>query len=171
MSQDASAGQSKRSPSPAYVYGPMVYQFPPEREGESEKGKPNKSNRPLNFLVPVLIVVLVVGGVILYLRESGIDVRRLSLRRSFGEQPIFRAANEDEWKSPVITRARVAADRLYLREGPGMVYMATYLLPENWGVSVIGDCQMDDYGEVWARVLVQTDDGPQEGWVSRRYLE
>jgi hypothetical protein len=170
MSQDASAGQSKRSSSPAYVYGPMVYQFPPEREGESEKPKP-KSNRPFKFLVPALIVVLVVGGVVLYLRENGIGFRRLGLRRSFDEQQIFRAADEDRRNSPVITRARVAADSLYLREGPGTVYMATYLLPENWGVSVIGDCQMDDYGEAWARVLVQTDDGPQEGWVSRRYLE
>src|SRR5215468_11957086 len=112
MSQDASAGQSKRSSSPAYVYGPMVYQFPPEREGESEKAKP-KNNQALDFLVPVLIVVLVIGGVVIYLRERGVDIRQLGLRRSFDEEPqIFRGANEDRRKSPVITQARVAADRL-----------------------------------------------------------
>jgi hypothetical protein len=51
------------------------------------------------------------------------------------------------------------------------MYEAIYLLPKNWGVSLIGDYRTDDYGEVWARILVQTNDGPQEGWVSRRYLE
>jgi len=170
MSQDAGAGQSKRSQNPAYVYGPMVYQFPHDREGESDKGKP-KSNQAVNFLVLVLIVVLVIGGVVLYLRENGIDVRQLSLRPPFWERQVMRSAGEEQRNSPVITQARVAADRLYLREGPGMVYVATYLLPENWGVSLVGDYQTDDSGEVWARVLVQTDQGIQEGWVSRRFLQ
>jgi hypothetical protein len=170
MSQDAGAGQSKRSQSPAYVYGPMVYQFPQEREGENEKGKP-KSNHGVNFLVLILIVVLVMGGVIIYLKENGIDVRQLSFRRPLEERRIFRAANEEQQRSLVITQARVAADRLYLREGPGMEFVATYLLPENWGVSLVGDYQTDNSGEVWARVLVQTDEGLQEGWVSRRFLQ
>jgi hypothetical protein len=52
-----------------------------------------------------------------------------------------------------------------------MEYVATYLLPGNWGVSLIGDYQTDNDGEVWARVLVQTDQGIQEGWVSRRFLQ
>jgi hypothetical protein len=170
MSQDAGAGQPKRSPSPAYVYGPMVYQFPQEREGENEKTKP-KGNQAVNFLVLILIVALVIGGGIIYLKENGIDVRRLVLRRSTREGGFFRSSNEEQRNSPVITQARVAADRLYLREGPGMGYIATYLLPENWGVSLIGDYQTDNNGELWARVLVQTDEGPQEGWVSRRFLE
>ncbi|HKQ92800.1 MAG TPA: hypothetical protein VJZ77_19225 [Blastocatellia bacterium] len=170
MSQDAGAGQSKRSQSPAYVYGPMVYQFPSDREGENEKGK-TKSNTGANFIVPILIIVLVMGGVIIYLKEIGIDVRRLGFRRPVLEGRIFKGANEEQRLSPVITQARVAADRLYLREGPGMEYVATYLLPENWGVSVIGDYQTDNSGDVWARVLVLTDQGPQEGWVSRRFLE
>jgi hypothetical protein len=148
----------------------MVYQFPPEPEGESDKEKP-KNNEAVNYLVPVLIVILVIGGVVLFLKENGIDNRQLAYRRAFGERRIFKSANEDRRISAVITHARVAADKLYLREGPGMTYAATYLLPENWGVSLIGDYQTDDTGEVWARVLVQTDEGPQEGWVSRRYVE
>jgi hypothetical protein len=170
MSQEAGAGQSKRAQNPAYVYGPMVYQFPTDREGENEKGKP-KSNHAVNFLVLVLIVVLVMGGVVIYLKENGIDVRQLSFRRHLGEGQIFMGANEEQRISPLITQARVAADRLYLRKGPGVEYVATYMLPVNWGVSLIGDYQTDDSGEVWARVLVLTDQGPQEGWVSRRYLE
>jgi hypothetical protein len=111
------------------------------------------------------------GGVIIYLKEIGIDVKRLSFRRPFLEGRIFRGANEEQQESPVITQARVAANNLYLREGPGMEYVATYLLPENWGVSIMGEYQTDNSGEVWARVLVLTDQGPQEGWVSRRFLE
>jgi len=148
----------------------MIYQFPNEREGENEKAKP-KSNQAVNFLVLILIVVLVMGGVIIYLKENGIDVRKLSFRRPFGEGQIIRSTNEEPQRSLVITQARVAADRLYLREGPGMEFVATYLLPENWGVSLVGDFQTDDKGEVWARVLVQTDEGLQEGWVSRRFLQ
>jgi hypothetical protein len=148
----------------------MVYQFPQEREGENEKGKP-KSNQGVNFLVLILIVVLVMGGVIIYLKENGIDVRQLSFRRPLGEGRIFRGANEEQQRSLVITQARVAADRLYLREGPGMEFVATYLLPENWGVSLVGDYQTDNSGEVWARILVKTDEGLQEGWVSRRFLQ
>ena len=127
MSQDAGAGQSKRSQSPAYVYGPMVYQFPSDREGENEKGKP-KSPRGVNFIVPILIVVLVMGGVIIYLKENGIDVRQLSFRRPFEEGRIFRGANEEQQRSLVITQARVAADRLYLREGPGMEFVENEIL-------------------------------------------
>jgi len=170
MSQDAGAGQSKRSQNPAYVYGPLVYQFPNDREGEEVKEK-TKSNVAVNFLIPILIVLLVIGGVTVYLKENGIDDKRLSFREPFLEGRIFRGASEGQRQSPVITQARVAADKLYLREGPGMEYVATYLLPENWGVSVMGDYQMDNNGDVWAKVLVLTDQGPQEGWVSRRFLE
>jgi hypothetical protein len=170
MSQDAGAGQSKRAQNPAYVYGPMVYQFPADREGEDEKGNPT-SNHAVNFPVLVLIVVLVMGGVVIYLKENRTDVGQSSFRRHFWEGQIFKGANEEQRRSAEITQARVAADRLYLREGPGMEYVATYLLPVNWEVSLIGDYQTDYSGEVWARVLVLTDQGPQEGWVSRRFLQ
>src|SRR5262245_58904523 len=111
MPQDASAGQSKRSPGPSYVYGP-VYQFPPESEGESDKGKP-KNNADFNYLVPVLIIILVIGGVVIFLKENGIDIRRLSYRRSFSERRMFNGADEDRRISAVFTHARVAADNLY----------------------------------------------------------
>jgi hypothetical protein len=147
----------------------MVYQFPSEGESSPEKSEP-KSNKSGNTPVVVLIILLALGAVVLFLREGRVEVGQLNLRNSFGEGQMFNTANYDPRNSPIIARARVAADRLYLREGPGMIYVATYLLPQNWGVSLIGDYKTDDYGEVWARVLVDTDQGPQEGWVSRRYL-
>jgi hypothetical protein len=167
MSQDAGAAQSKRSP--AYVYGPMVYQFPPESEGESGKSQ-SGSDKPSKFPTTALIVLLVIGALILYLKGKAMDVGQVNFKSSFGDDQIFRSVNGDNRKSLAITQARVATNSLYLREGPGMIYVATYLLPEHWRVSLIGDYETDDYGEVWARVLVQTDEGLQEGWVSRRYL-
>jgi hypothetical protein len=168
MSQDAGAAQSKRSP--AYVYGPMVYQFPSDGDAENEKSESPKKllgNNP----VAVLIVLLAIGAGILYFRGNGIGVGQLNLKGAFTEGQMLTSAYDGSRKSIVITHARVAADRLYLREGPGMMYVATYLLPENWRVSLVGDYETDDYGEVWARILVQTNDGLQEGWVSRRYLQ
>ncbi|MCI0527205.1 MAG: SH3 domain-containing protein [Nitrospira sp.] len=170
MSQGASAGdskQSKRFQNPAYVYGPMVYQFPPEQGAEKES---SKSNSGPNFLILLLLIVLVVGGVILYLKESGVDVGELGFRRVIQGHQIYRRASESQLQSSYIIQARVAVDSLYMREGPGSEYVATYLLPEDWEVALLGDLQTDNYGDVWVRVLVETEEGPQEGWVSRRYL-
>jgi hypothetical protein len=167
MSQDAGAAQSKRSPS--LVYSPMVYQFPSDGEAENAKSGP-KSYKLSDHPVGVLIALLVIGGSILYFKGNGIAVRQLNLRGSFTEGQMLTGANDGRRKSLVLSQARVAAERLYLREGPGMIYVATYLLPENWRVSLVGDYERDDFGEVWARVLVQTNEGLQEGWVSRRYL-
>jgi len=170
MSQGASDGgskESKRFQNPAYVYGPMVYQFPPEHGSEKEK---SKNGQGVNFLVLALIIVLVVGGVILYLKENGIDIRRLSISRAIVGQPIFNRVTDGQLQPQASTRARVAVDSLYLRNGPGPEHVATYLLPEYWSVSLLGDYEMDSYGEVWAKVLVETDQGAQEGWVSRKYL-
>ncbi len=173
MSQDAGAGdskQSKRSQNPAYVYGPMVYQFPPDSPSEGGKEKP-KSNQGNNFLVLLMIITLAVGGVILYLRENGVDIRQLNPRRDVWGSQTYRDYNENGLRSQGITHARVAVDSLYMREGPGMEHTAIYLLPEDWRVSLLGDCHTDNYGEVWARILVETEQGTQEGWVSRKYLQ
>jgi hypothetical protein len=182
MSQGADDSKSKRFSNPTHVYGPMVYQFPPEPDGGGggggEKEKP-KSNQGINYLVLLLIIVLAVGGVILYLKENGIDVRDLSFRPTFGTSPFFRRSGEriftpstEVWTpAPRLNRGRVAVDRLYLRDGPGPEYEALYLLPENWEVSLLGETEDDRYGEAWTRVLVETNQGPQEGWVSRRYLD
>ena len=172
MSQDAGAGdanQSKRFQNPAYVYGPMIYQFPSDPAGESENGNP-KGNQKVNFMATVLITVLAVGGAILYMKGKGMEIGRWNFDRDFSDQKILEREGENQLQSRVLIRARVAADSLYLREGPGIEYVPTYLLPENWGVSLIGDYQPDCHGEVWARVLVETVEGAQEGWVSRKFL-
>jgi uncharacterized protein YjbI with pentapeptide repeats len=116
----------------------------------------------INFLALVLtITVAVAGGFIYYLKANGIDIRHLNSNR----------ANENNLRFGNTIKARVATANLYLREGPGENYEATYLLPENWLISLLGDYRIDKKGEDWARVLVETDGGSQEGWVKRRFLE
>jgi hypothetical protein len=172
MSQDAGAGdanQSKRFQNPAHVYGQMVYQFPSEQGGENENMKLGRFQN-VNFLSPALIIALAVGGAILYMKGNGMEVGQLNFGRAISGQPLFGREVENQIQPRVLSRARVAANSLYMREGPGTRYAATYLLPENWGVSLMGDYQTDDRGEVWARVTVETEQGPQEGWVSRKFL-
>jgi len=172
MSQDAGAGdmnQSKRFQNPAYVYGPLVYQFPYEQGAENESAKP-KIFQNVNFMATVLIIVLVVGGAILYLRGNGMEIEQLNYSRALSGQQVLGLESENYLQTRALSRARVVASSLYLREGPGTNYVATYLLPENWGVSLMGDYQTDDRGEIWARITVETGEGPQEGWVSRKFL-
>jgi hypothetical protein len=147
----------------------MVYQFPHESEGDNEKSQP-EGDKPGRIPTIVMIVLLVLGAGVLYFRGKAMDVGQLNLKRSFADPLMSAGAKDNNRRSLALAQARVAAHTLYLREGPGIIYVATYLLPENWRVSLIGDYETDAYGEVWARVLVQTDQGLQEGWVSRRYL-
>ncbi len=173
MPQDAGAGemnQPKRLPNPAYVYGPMIYHFPHEQGGENENGK-SGGNPKRSYLAPILIAFLAIGGLILYMGGNGVDIGRLNFSRAISGQYIQGGTvGEYRLQPRELVRARVLADRLNLREGPGTEYLATYLLHENWSVSLLDEYSVDERGEVWARVLVETEDGPQNGWVSRRFL-
>lgn len=172
MPQDAGAGDmnpSKRLPNPAYVYGPMVYQFPNEQGGETENVS-SKGSKNINFLAPVLIIVLAVGSAILYVKGNGAEIGQFNLNPSISDPQFFGGDSYNRLQQRVLSRARVAADRLYLREGPGTEFVASYILFENWGVSLMGEYRPDERGEVWARILVETGQGPQEGWVSRKFL-
>ncbi len=160
MSQSGEAGDSKsakRFQNPAYVYGPMVYQFPPESERESSKSKSSDNGQGL--LVVLLISILIIGGVFLFLRERGVDLSP-ALQRFQSQLP-----------DTTVTFARVTADSLYLREGPGTEYIATYLLPYDWPLTLLGESHLDRDGDVWVRVRLETEQGLQEGWVNQRYLE
>jgi len=169
MSQDAGESQSKRFQNPAYVYGPMVYQFPNEQGVEGENGKPN-SFQNIDFMAPVLIILLAVGGAILYVKGRGPEIEQLKYNPSISDQEVLGIESENRLQSGSLNIARVAADSLYMREGPGTKYLATYLLPVNWDVSLMGEYQTDESGDIWARVTVHTLEGPQGGWVSRKFL-
>ncbi len=155
----------KRPQKPGPFYGPMVYQVPPEVY-ETKNSQRGESSGPLVFLI---IVILVAVGIFLYYRNSGADVRPTTDRPLTNGQSTDNPAIERP-RSQVLISARVAANRLYLREGPGTNYVAIYLLPYDWPLSVLGESQVGNDGEVWIKVRLQTDQGPQEGWVSRKYV-
>jgi uncharacterized protein YgiM (DUF1202 family) len=111
-----------------------------------------------NLAVFAIIIVIVVGAILLFLRYqsggTGLSILPVNERRAYGSG----------------ASARVTASTLYLREGPGTQYTATYLLPQNWQVSILGETQTASDGEVWVKVRLETQQGMQEGWVNRKYL-
>jgi hypothetical protein len=72
--------------------------------------------------------------------------------------------------APPPETARVSVSTLVLREGPGLQFKPRYILPLNWGVSMLREEHKSPDGEWWVKVSVDTQEGPQEGWVSRKYL-
>lgn len=67
-------------------------------------------------------------------------------------------------------RAWVAASSLYVRPNPGFQYNPVYVLPQETEVYLVGETHRDQYGEDWVKVQVNTEFGPQQGWVSGKYL-
>ena|SRR5262245_12575100 len=116
----------------------------------------------------LVFVLISVVGVILYMYGNGLSISQLGSQ--FGSQAGFGRGNEIQLGSSVVSRARVAVNSLYLREGPGIEFVATYLLPKGWAVSYLGDSKPDNSGNIWVKVLVQTEQGPRDGWVNRNYL-
>jgi uncharacterized protein YgiM (DUF1202 family) len=116
------------------------------------------SSESRNLVVFVLIIALVVAAILMYLRSqgggTGLTINPVAEKQQPGSA----------------TPARVAATTLYLREGPGTQYAATYLLPRNWLVSVLGESRTGDDGEVWVKIRLDTLQGAKEGWVNRKYI-
>jgi hypothetical protein len=129
---------------PAYYVPPM---YDPVEEEKPQQRQRSEGNGLYAFL---LIVVLAVGYWLIGRTGSG-------------------GAPAPE--SRIENLARVAADSLYLRRGPGVQYSADYILPRGWQVSTQGEFHRDSEGIVWVKVRVETAQGLQEGWVSQNYLE
>ena len=142
----------RRMPDPAYPspYAPQDYEYETREEYRP-------SGEGGGLIAPLLIVILAVAVAILYFRGQ-------SESSEPGSQPVTGT------QPAVIIPARVTASTLYLREGPGPQYQATYLLPRNWQVSILGESQTDSDGEVWVKVRLETRQGLQTGWVNRKYL-
>jgi hypothetical protein len=141
----------RRIPDPAYPspYVPQDYEY-----DERETYQPGREGGGL--IAPLLIVILAVAVAVLYFRGPS-ESSEPGAKPVTGTQPAG------------IIPARVTASTLYLREGPGPQYQATYLLPRNWRVSMLEE-SLTDSGEVWVKVRLETRQGLQTGWVNRKYL-
>lgn len=132
-------------PVPPAYYVPQMYE-----PVEEEKPQTYRRSEGNGLYIFFLIVVLAVGYLLIGKTGSG-------------------GALEPEPR--IESSARVAADSLYLRRGPGVQYRADYILPRDWRVSTLGESHRDGDGRVWVRVRVETAQGWQEGWVNQIYLE
>lgn len=70
----------------------------------------------------------------------------------------------------VVAYTWIIANAVNLRSGPGMGFEVITVLPENWPVAILQDTEIDDSGEVWAHIRVETRQGFKKGWLNRRYL-
>ena len=64
----------------------------------------------------------------------------------------------------------VVADNLNMRQGPGNYSQVTYILPRGTQVTPLGESYREVDGDLWIQVRISTNEGPQIGWVNRRYI-
>jgi uncharacterized protein YgiM (DUF1202 family) len=64
----------------------------------------------------------------------------------------------------------VIADNLNMRSGPGNYSPATYILPRGTRVTLLGETYQEADGDLWVQVRIEANEGPQIGWVNRRYI-
>jgi hypothetical protein len=72
--------------------------------------------------------------------------------------------------SDIMGYAQVLSDSLNLRSGPGSQFYVINVLPRFLTIGVLRQMHIGNDGEPWVEVIIDTDQGPQRGWVDRRYL-
>jgi hypothetical protein len=95
-----------------------------------------------------------------------------------GFNTVFTAVRPTEVISPVEAGtmrlaggvSQVMANNLNMRASPGNSGQATYILPRGTRVEVFGESYREPDGDVWVQVRIETNEGPQVGWVNRRYI-
>ena len=74
-------------------------------------------------------------------------------------------------KNPnVVGYSWISAPRVNMRTGPGAQYELVSVLNENQMVAIFDTFELDEAGEVWSKVSIETKGITQEGWVNRSYL-
>ena len=88
-----------------------------------------------------------------------------SLAREAVKQPTSRSKDPD-----VVGYSWIVAPRVNMRAGPGAQYELVSVLNRNQMVAISDKFELDEAGEVWSKVSVETKGFIQEGWVNRSYL-
>lgn len=87
------------------------------------------------------------------------------LAREAVKPPTSRSKDPD-----VVGYSWIVAPRVNMRTGPGAQYDLVSVLNRNQMVAIFDKFELDDAGEVWSRVSIETNGFIQEGWVNRSYL-
>jgi hypothetical protein len=85
-------------------------------------------------------------------------------------QPVVTLGASYEQQSDIMGYARVLADSLNLRAGPGFQHYVISALPGNSEVAVLRQLDIDPDGVAWVEVLGETHQGWRRGWVMRLHL-
>jgi hypothetical protein len=64
----------------------------------------------------------------------------------------------------------VIADNLNMRASPGNYGQVAYILPRGTRVELLGESYREPDRDLWVQVRIETYEGPQVGWVNRRYI-
>jgi len=134
-----------------------------------------------------IVVILVLFLIVVWIyRNGGVEAfGRLISEKPGAELSVSGGANPVESVAPpvvppvipagqqsdVMDYARVAAERLNLRAGPGAQYAVINVLPRNWEVAILRQLHITNDGEAWVEVMAETNQGWQKGWVTQRLLE
>lgn len=89
---------------------------------------------------------------------------------AIGSQPVVTLGASYEQQSDIMGYARILADSLNLRAGPGFQHHVISALPGNSEVAVLRQLDIDPDGVAWVEVLGETHQGWRRGWVMRLHL-
>ena len=70
----------------------------------------------------------------------------------------------------VVGYSWISAPRVNMRMGPGTQYDLISVLNENQMVAILGRFELDEAGEAWSKISIETKGFIEEGWVNRSYL-
>lgn len=66
--------------------------------------------------------------------------------------------------------AVITGSEVNMRSHPSFNSNVNLVLPQGWRVRVMNQSHIDNYGEEWIQVGLQTDRGFETGWINERYL-
>ncbi len=93
-------------------------------------------------------------------------------------KPVTRPAAREAVRQPsartknpnIVGYSWISAPRVNMRTGPGAQYELVSVLNENQMVAIFDTFELDEAGEVWSKISIETKGVTQEGWVNRSYL-
>jgi Bacterial SH3 domain len=111
-------------------------------------------------------LVVTIAIILLLLLLYGTDLSWFRLNRTVAVTPV-----EVTVANPAASVRYVIPDSLNLRVSPSNFAPVSYVLPRGTRVVLLGDTHLERDGDPWAKVSVQTLEGPTTGWVNQRYIE
>ncbi|NOT60516.1 MAG: SH3 domain-containing protein [Acidobacteria bacterium] len=108
-------------------------------------------------------------------RERPVTVPVAPVRRT-AEATTLRAAETEKRPTPrakdaaIVGYSWISAPRVNMRSGPGTEYSLVSVLDSKQMVAVLDKFELDQVGEVWSKISIESQGIIREGWINRSYL-